>query len=150
MHVWGKVSLCYIQVWIIARGEKCLRCHRGRSHTRVCTIWLLCGTAESREGRQLQPAPSLPCERAQERKGGTCGNLVTMLLQWEFFSAWGTPYSSRMPQEMCLASLLRDHITDLINQLRYFPKKIFPIWKKVMAGKTPESKAYFLVIFKVL
>lgn len=39
-------------------------------------------------------------------------------------------YCSCTSQEMWLASLLRDHITDLISKLRYFPKITFPIWKK--------------------
>lgn len=150
MHLWGKVSLCYIQVWTIVMGEKHLRCHRDKTHMRACTMWLLCGTAESRKGRELQQAPSLPCEGAQERREGTWGNLVTVLL-WEFFSVWGTPYGSCMPQEMRLASLLKRPYYWFHQPVKVlFQDNISNLKKKSRLVKTPESKAYFLIISKVL
>lgn len=96
-----------------------------------------------KRGRQGTPMGSLSALGESSRERRRCvWKPSTMLLRWEFFSASRTPYGSCIPQETWLAGLLRDHITDLINQLRYFPKQIFPIFlkkKKIINKKFTKS-----------
>lgn len=79
-----------------------------------CSVTLL------KAGKSGKPIGLLVCRGGELRGQKHVGKPSTLLLQWEFFSASGTPYGSCMPQEMCPACLLRDHITGFIDQLTYF------------------------------